>query len=139
MPRKRNPWSRGEYDRLEEMVTAGYRYADIAADLGRGLIETRGTAQRIGLTSRDRQGWRRRDWTRIDTAIIDCIEARSMSVPQVARYLTALGAPIASGTIYRRLAGMPALVRRQATENGRRQRRSNAERMRMRQRVKRAA
>jgi len=114
------------------MVNARYRYADIAAELGRGVIETRGTAQRIGLTNRGRQGWRLRDWQTLDTAIIDCIECRSMSVPQVARYLTSLGTPIAAGTIYKRLAGMPAMVRRQATENGQRQRRTNAARMRMR-------
>ncbi|MCL7941178.1 hypothetical protein M8009_12870 [Halomonas sp. ATCH28] len=137
MPQPRRPWSRVEYDRLDELLAAGYRYADIAADLGRGVIETRGTAQRIGLTHKARMGWRRRDWAPIDAAIIDCIEARCLSVPQAARHLTALGTPVAAGTIYKRLAAMPSQVRKQATENGRRRKRSNAERMRMR--VKRAA
>ena len=133
MPRKYQPWSRGEYDRLEELVKAGWRYADIAENLDRGLIEVRGAAQRIGLTSRDRQGWRGKDWSAIDTIIVDCVEARLMTAPQVAEHLKALGTPIPVGTVYRRLETMPHGIQQRARRNGSRRRAACCARMRQRQ------
>lgn len=136
MPRKYRPWSRAEYDRLEQLINAGWRYADIADDMGRGVLSIQGTAQRIGLMSDERRSWRKRqDWPEIDRMIIDCIECSKMSVPQVSRHLGALGKPTAQTLIYRRLETMPQAVRRQAKENGNRRRSAASHRRALRNKL----
>jgi len=91
------PWSRADYDLLEARLTAGHRYADIADEMGRSVISCRGTAQRIGLATSDNRLWRkRRDWPEIDTLITDCIQAKLMTIPQVASYLAAIGKPFSA-------------------------------------------
>lgn len=136
MTRKYRKWPREEYDRLEELVKAGWRYADIAADLGRGIIEVQGGAQRIGLMSSERKGWRRIDWDDIDRAIIDCLEAQLMTIPQVAAHLTAIGKPVSYQSVYRRVSGMPHWIRERARANGAARRSAVAARMRRRQQLK---
>ena len=119
MPRKYRPWSRAEYDRLEELVNAGWLYAEIAADLGRDVIPVRGTAQRLGLSSRRHQHWRRRnDWPEVDAIITDCIEAQLMTATQVATYLAAIGKPVSVASVYRRIEQLPTDVQSRAKRNG---------------------
>lgn len=118
MARKYRRWSRDEYDRLETLINQRWRYADIAADMGREIYSVIGAAQRIGLMSKERQGWRmRKDWAEVDRTLIDCIEAKMMTVPQAHDYMTSTGQPVAMGALYRRLKTMPLDVQRRAKGN----------------------
>ena len=138
MARNHQPWSRADYDRLEALVNAGWRYPAIAAEMGREVTRVRAAAQRIGLTSREGQRWNERDdWAEIDRIIIDGIESSLMTIPQVSEHLRALGYAIHTGTVYRRVHGMHYGVMRRARSNSRRRRAACA--ARMRQRKQRAA
>jgi hypothetical protein len=118
MARKYRRWSRDEYDRLETLINQRWRYADIAAEMGREIYSVIGAAQRIGLMSKERQGWRmRKDWAEIDRTLTDCIEAKMMTVPQAHAYMTSIGQPVAMGALYRRLKTMPLDVQRRAKKN----------------------
>ncbi|TDX29140.1 hypothetical protein DFO67_108184 [Modicisalibacter xianhensis] len=113
MSRKYRPWSRAEYDRLEALLKQGLTYAQIAVEMGRERLSVQGTAQRIGLSSHDRQGrWRRRDWTVIDTLLAECIETRLMTVPQAAKHITALGHDVCASSLYERIKANPDLKKR---------------------------
>lgn len=118
MARKYRRWSRDEYDRLETLVNQRWRYADIAADMGREINSVLSAAQRIGLMSRERYAQRlRRDWTEVDRTLIDCIESRMMTVPQASKYLASVGLATNTCLLYRRLKTMPIDVRRRAKDN----------------------
>ena len=118
MARKYRRWSRDEYDRLETLINQRWRYADIAADMGREIYSVIGAAQRIGLMSKERQGWRmRKDWAEVDRTLTDCIEAKMMTVPQAHDYMASIGQPVAMGALYRRLKTMPLDVQRRAKKN----------------------
>lgn len=140
MPRHYQPWSRADYDRLEQLIRAGHTYAEIDTLLGRkwpGSAEA--AARRIGLNSDRGRGNRRKDWPVIDPIIRDCIECQLMTVPQVANYLTALGHAIKPSTVYARIAPDTVLNQR-ARRNGTRRRIAVADRInRRRAQQKRAA
>ncbi|HET8791694.1 MAG TPA: hypothetical protein VFM75_10835 [Modicisalibacter sp.] len=120
MPRKYNPWSRQEYDTLEALINEGLSYAQIAQRMGRERLSVQGTAQRIGLSSPERQGrCRRRDWTDIDALLAECIESRLMTVTQAASHINAIGHVVSTSALYERLKTMPE-VKRRAKANARR-------------------
>lgn len=121
MARKYRPWSRAEYDRLEELVSVGYRYVDIANAMGRETLSVQGAAQRIGLTSHERMSNRKRDdWPEIDRMLTDCIEAKLMTIPQARNYMASVGKPINVGLLYRRMKTLPADVKMRARKNAQR-------------------
>ncbi|WP_280568157.1 hypothetical protein [Chromohalobacter sp. 296-RDG] len=120
MPRKYRPWSHNEYDTLEALINEGLSYADIAARMGRETMSVQGTAQRIGLSCRERQGkaHRKHDWHEIDALLEDCIEARMMTVPQAAKRIQALGYSVSQSSLYNRV-NQSRELRKQAIHNKR--------------------
>lgn len=118
MPRKYRRWSRAEYDQLEKLVNAGYRYADIAKKMGRELNSIIGAAQRLGLMSSERRAWRlKKDWSDVDRLLTDCIESRLMTITQASKYMGSIGRPVGVSMLYKRLRKLPPDVQRRARDN----------------------
>lgn len=133
MSRNYQPWSRAEYDRLEELVAADWRIPCIAEEMGRSIVSIRGAIQRLGIGAARRHAWNlRKDWPEIDAELIDCIESRMMSVPKAAEWMRAQGRQVNAHALYKRLPYLPDETRRQARANARRSRVAVCDRMNMR-------
>lgn len=122
----RQPWTRQELDRLEQIIASGATYQQAADKLGRSRISVRGKAADMGLCNPERVGaFRRKDAAlvaEIHDILGDCIDFKGMNCLECTAYLNAIGYEVSNSWVHKQIGVLGPNYRRWARENAKRRR-----------------